>query len=175
MIEKKDGIINAIVYKHTIYNDGNYRYYPTIVDLETIMKDIIESGKTTKYIQVIPFYINAKRNFQEEFDMADFYVGCRDVLTEEEQQNFARKQMFWLEPDSEYKLLERYITLEDMQRSHFLVESSDVIGFQQAIQSYIDFLMDRGIPQMMQWLHDTRRLKTEDLPYGYFCFGVFSD
>ncbi|HEL1586939.1 TPA: hypothetical protein TXJ16_001464 [Streptococcus suis] len=82
--------------------------------------------------------------------------------------------MFWLDPVSDYKILEQYVTLEDMKRSHFLIESEDVESFQAALRSYKTFLLDRGIPQMMKWLFATTNLTIEDLPYGYFCFEILS-
>ncbi len=175
MIEKPSGTINELVYLHTTYYNSRYSHYPTLTDLFALLKEIIEANETTKYIHITPFYVNEKLDFQEEFDIAHFYVECQATATTEEQQNYAHEQMFWLEPDSEYKLLEQYITLEDMQRSHFLVEFSDVSGFQQGIKSYMDFLMDRGIPQMMKWLYRFYKLDEETMPYGYFCFEVHSD
>ncbi|MBF0777085.1 hypothetical protein BVE84_10250 [Streptococcus azizii] len=175
MLEKKTGTINNIIYNHTVYNNGKNRYYPTLTDLSTVLHEIIASSVTTKYISITPFYINERLNFQEEFDMAHFYIECRDVVTAEERESFIREQMFWLTPDSDYKLLEQYITFEDMQASHFLVEKTDVAGFQQAIHSYMSFLMDRGIPQMMKWLYNFYDLGIESMPYGYFCFEVLSE
>lgn len=174
MVKKKDGTINELVYLHTTYYNSKYRRHLTLTDLSYLLEEIIEANETTEYIHITPFYVNEKLDFQEEFDMARLYIECRDIVSIEEKQNFPREQMFWLEPDSEYKLLEQYVTLEDMQRGHFLVEKSDVIGFQQAIQSYIPFLMERGIPQMMKWLYRFYDLNEETMPYGYFSFEVLS-
>ncbi|MBF0777082.1 hypothetical protein BVE84_10300 [Streptococcus azizii] len=175
MIEKPSGTINELVYFHVAYYKSMYTRNLTLTNLFHLFKEIIETNETTKYISITPFYINEKLNFQEEFDIAHLYIECRDIVTVEEQRNFAREQMFWLEPDSDYKLLAQYITFEDMQASHFLVEKSDVIGFQQGIRSYMSFLMDRGIPQMMKWLYKFYELDIESMPYGYFCFEILSD
>ncbi|TFU96987.1 hypothetical protein E4T82_09895 [Streptococcus cuniculi] len=174
MIKRPKGKINELIYLHTIYCDSKYRRYPALIGLFNILEEIIQAGETTTYLSITPFYANAKSNSQEEFDIAHLYIECRDIVTVEEQQNFAKAQMFWLEPDSDYKLLEQYVTLEDMQKSHFLLESSDVIGFRKSIQTYMSFLMDRGIPQMMKWLYEIRELDPEDLPYGYFRFEISS-
>ncbi|MBF0779023.1 hypothetical protein [Streptococcus cuniculi] len=175
MIKKPIGTINELIYFHTTYYNSMYTRNLTLTSLFHLLEEIIKTNTTTKYIYVTPFYINEKLDFQEEFDMAHLYIECRDIVTVEEQKNFAKAQMFWLEPDSDYKLLEQYITFEDMQASHFLVEKSDVVLFQRGIQSYMSFLMNRGIPQMMKWLHQFYKLDIESMPYGYFCFEVLSE
>ncbi|MBF0786555.1 MULTISPECIES: hypothetical protein [unclassified Streptococcus] len=175
MIERPKGKINEIIYSHTVYFDFKYRIYPTLIGLFDILEEIIQAEETTKYISIIPFYANAKSNSQEEFDMGGMYIKCQPRVTPEDREEFIKDCMFWLDKDSEYKLLEKYVTLEDMQNSHFLVEKSDVLGFQQSIQTYMTFLMERGIPQMMKWLYEICALDCEDLPYGYFRFKISSD
>ena len=82
--------------------------------------------------------------------------------------------MYWLHPDSDYKILENYISMEDVEHTNFLVEKKDITGFQDSINRYMDYLMIRGIPQMMAWLYDMTILDVESLPYGYFCFEIVS-
>lgn len=47
MLTKKEGTINGIVYDYTVYHNGRYRLYPTLVDLKGLIRKIIESGSTT--------------------------------------------------------------------------------------------------------------------------------
>ena len=82
--------------------------------------------------------------------------------------------MYWLHPDSDYKILENYISMEDVEHTNFLVEKKDITGFQDSINRYMDYLMIRGIPQMMEWLYDMTTLDVASLPYGYFCFEIVS-
>ena len=138
------------------------------------MREIIQTEETTESILITPFYINEKLDLQEELDIGVFYLECADTVTVEDKQNFLRKQMYWLHPDSDYKILENYISTEDVERTNFLVEKKDITGFQDSINRYMDYLMIRGIPQMMVWLYDMTILDVESLPYGYFCFEIVS-
>ena len=160
MKKQKEGVINNIIYVNTSYQDSKCRIYPTITNLFGIL--------------ITPFYINEKLDFQEELDIGVFYLECADTVTVEDKQNFLRKQMYWLHPDSDYKILENYISMEDVEHTNFLVEKKDITGFQDSINRYMDYLMIRGIPQMMVWLYDRTTLDVESLPYGYFCFEIVS-
>lgn len=44
MIKKVKGKINEIIYNHTVYYNGKYRYFPTISDLKRILDEIINSN-----------------------------------------------------------------------------------------------------------------------------------
>ena len=174
MKEGKEGVIKNIIYVNTSYQDSKCRIYPTITNLFGILREIIRTEETTGSIQITPFYINEKLDFQEELDIGVFYLKCADTVTVEDKQNFLRKQMYWLHPDSDYKILENYISMEDVEHTNFLVEKKDIAGFQDSINRYMDYLMIRGIPQMMEWLYDMTKLDAASLPYGYFCFEIVS-
>ena len=174
MKEGKEGVIKNIIYVNTSYQDSKCRIYPTITNLFGILREIIRTEETTGSIQITPFYINEKLDFQEELDIGVFYLECADIVTVEDKQNFLRKQMYWLHPDSDYKILENYISMEDVEHTNFLVEKKDIAGFQDSINRYMDYLMIRGIPQMMEWLYDMTKLDAASLPYGYFCFEIVS-
>ena len=174
MKKQKEGVINNIIYVNTSYQDSKCRIYPTITNLFGILREIIRTEETTGSIQITPFYINEKLDFQEELDIGVFYLKCADTVTVEDKQNFLRKQMYWLNPDSDYKILENYISMEDVEHTNFLVEKKDITGFQDSINRYMDYLMIRGIPQMMEWLYDMTKLDAASLPYGYFCFEIVS-
>lgn len=170
MLEKSSRNINELVNNYT----NHHQVYPTLSDLFYLLNKIIDSDKTTAFLQVTPFYVNEKLDFQEEFDIAHLYIECRDDVSLEEKISFAQRNMFWLEPNSDYKILKKYVNLKDMQQSHFVIHSDDITGFQNSIRVYMKFLIDTGIPQMMKWLRDTTGLVDEDLPFGNFCFEVIS-
>ena len=174
MKKQKEGVINNIIYVNTSYQDSKCRIYPTLTDLFRILRENIQTEETTESILITPFYINEKLDFQEELDIGVFYLKCADTVTVEDKQNFLRKQMYWLHPDSDYKILENYISMEDVEHTNFLVEKKDITGFQDSINRYMDYLMIRGIPQMMEWLYDMTKLDAASLPYGYFCFEIVS-
>ena len=174
MLRCKAGRINNIIHLNTTYQDSKCRIYPTITNLFGILREIIQTEETTGSIHITPFYINEKLDFQEELDIGVFYLECADIVTVEDKKNFLRKQMYWLHPDSDYKILENYISMEDVEHTNFLVEKKDITGFQDSINRYMDYLMIRGIPQMMVWLYDITTLDVASLPYGYFCFEIVS-
>lgn len=174
MKKQKEGVINNIIYVNTSYQDSKCRIYPTITNLFGILREIIQTEETTESILITPFYINEKLDFQEELDIGVFYLECADTVTVEDKQKFLRKQMYWLHPDSDYKILENYISMEDVEHTNFLVEKKDIAGFQDSINRYMNYLMIRGIPQMMEWLYGMTKLDVASLPYGYFCFEIVS-
>ena len=174
MKKQKEGVINNIIYVNTSYQDSKCRIYPTITNLFGILRENIQTEETTESILITPFYINEKLDFQEELDIGVFYLKCADTVTVEDKQNFLRKQMYWLHPDSDYKILENYISMEDVEHTNFLVEKKDIAGFQDSINRYMNYLMIRGIPQMMEWLYGMTKLDVASLPYGYFCFEIVS-
>ena len=135
MLKCKAGRINNIIYLNTTYQDSKCRIYPTLTDLFRLLREIIRTEETTGSIQITPFYINEKLDFQEELDIGVFYLECADTVT---------------------------------------VEKKDITGFQDSISIYMNYLMIRGIPQMMVWLYDMTILDVESLPYGYFCFEILS-
>jgi hypothetical protein len=83
MLEKDEGKINEIVYNHTAYYNGRYRFYPTITDLNGIIDEIIGANTTTDYIRITPFYINERVNMQTEFEEYMYYIECRERVDEE--------------------------------------------------------------------------------------------
>lgn len=174
MIEKPKGTINELVYLHTTYHKSTYRIYPNLTELFRLLDEIIKANETTSSLHITPFYVNEKLNLQEEFDIAHLYIECKANLTLTEKDEFAKKNMFWLSPTSDYKILNSYISLDDMKCTYFLVDKTDVFDFQKSIQTYKSFLMDKGVPKMMAWLYDKCDLETEAMPYGYFCFEVIS-
>ncbi|MCW6662453.1 hypothetical protein NHG23_00955 [Aerococcaceae bacterium NML190073] len=176
MIEQKKGQINKIIYQQTVYYGGEHRLYPSILQLFHLLDEILKLNCTTDSIHIIPFYRSVARGgFQEEFDIGCFYIECREEVTQEEIDNFPLEQRYWTNPDDEYRILSDYISDDDMKRSQFLCRKNDVESFQAGILTYKQFLLERGIPQMMKWLDRFYQLTAEELPYGYFCFEIWSD
>lgn len=167
--------INHLVLNHTRLKDGHSLIYPSLTDLMVLLNHIIEMEQTTDSLSVTPFYINEKANLHEEFDFGGLYIECRDFVTAEEADNFWLDSKFWGWLGAEYNLLSHYVTDDDLKKSQFLCQKDDITRFHQIILTYQDFLMRRGIPQMMAWLYDLCGLRDEDLAYGYFCFEVYSD
>ena len=84
MFKCKSGRINNIIYLNTTYQDSKCRIYPTLTDLFGILREIIRTEETTGSIQITPFYINEKLDFQEELDIGVFYLECADTVTVED-------------------------------------------------------------------------------------------
>lgn len=164
--------INQLVLNHTKLRDGYSSVYLSLHDFMCLLDRIIEMEQTTEQLSITPFYLNEKLDFHEEFDFGGFYIECRDSVSDEEANKFWLENKFWGWSGTEYNLLDNYVTNEDLKRSNFLVQNGDVDSFRRAILIYKEFLMERGIPQMMKWLYELCDLKDEDLPYGYFCFEV---
>ncbi|WP_128895281.1 hypothetical protein [Longirhabdus pacifica] len=167
MVTRKKGIINGIIYDHTVYHDGKYRMYPSIIGLRNLVKRIIESGSTTEYIRFNPFYRNAKINRQIELDEYMFYMECREQFDGKD-----------FEEHIGICLDKPYIDLSDEEirwgkTLYPLCRYDDVEGYKKALETYDQFLFEL-IPKLMEMAKYKMDLKDEDLAFGYFCFEVHS-
>jgi hypothetical protein len=168
IIEKKQGIINEIIYNNTVYHNQQYIYCPTIINLEYIIKQIIKTNSTTEYVRFNPFYRSYKTNTQIEFDSHMFYIECRNNFTKEEQEEHIS--------DSSDKLYAD-MTDEERKEGHILYplcKNGDYENFNQCLMSFQKYL-DILIPKLFQEAINKLQLKEEDIPFGYFCFEVDSE
>lgn len=67
-----------------MYVNREYKHYPTMDALRRIIKIIINSKSTTRYVWIIPFYRNSKRNIQIEFEDYMFFLSCYDDIKDKE-------------------------------------------------------------------------------------------
>ena len=172
MIEKKSGKINEIVYNNTVYHNGEYRLYPTLEHLFSILDLIAESGVTTNYLRITPFYRNIKLDIYEEWDVFDFYIECREHVTPSEQDDFWKEHVWWDSP--EYSQIQAHLSVDDVKRTKFLCPKDDIESFKRSIQVYKDYLYE-AIPRMMMWSQEMQHLSEEGLYFGCFCFEIESD
>jgi len=56
MIEKKQGLINKLIYNQTVYNQGNNVMFVNTIGIEILINKIKELKQTTEYIKFNPFY-----------------------------------------------------------------------------------------------------------------------
>lgn len=168
ILEKKEGIINGIVYEHTVYRNGKYRLYPTITDLNTLIDKLIEANTTTEYIRITPFYVNKKVNLQREFDQYMFFVECMEQFNEQ---------------DAEDRILESLdmdatsVTLEEYDRGKILTpicRYDDSESFKASLDKYRDYL-DVLLPCLFDYAKVDLELSEKDLAFGYFCFEIHSE
>ena len=121
MIEKKSGKINEIVYNNTVYHNEEYRLYPTLEHLFSILDLIAESGVTTNYLRITPFYRNIKLDIYEEWDVFDFYIECREHVTPSEQDDFWKEHVWWDSP--EYSQIQAHLSVDDVKRTKSVSEA----------------------------------------------------
>lgn len=167
MIVKKEGIINEIIYEHTVYHNGEYRIYPTISYLKYLIEEIVRSKSTTKYIRFTPFYKNARYNQQIEFDDYMFYMECREQVDNKSVENHIELCL-----DKKY---------DDMNHEEIrigkilfpLCKNKDIETYKKLLEIYVEFL-DELIPKLMEISKCKIGLKDEELVFGYFCFEVHS-
>ncbi|PUB10078.1 hypothetical protein [Paenisporosarcina sp. OV554] len=167
MIGKYKGEINEIVYNHTVYYNGKYRYYPTITELKGILDEIISSDSTTEYIRITPFYKNEEVDMQIEFEEFKFYIECRDWFDEKIQEMHI---LDCLDP------IDTQRTLNNLRLGAILYplcKNNDVDSYQKALKKYKESLREI-MPQMMGIAKSEMELKEEHLPFGYFCFEIHS-
>lgn len=168
MIKREEGIINGIVYDNTVYHNGEYRFYPSIMDFKHLVKKIIASQTTTEYIKCSPFYINAKLDRQVEFDKFMFYMECREefdnATLEEFLQECEEKQLEEMSSDE----------IRCAKIQYVLCEYTNVKRFRESLEAYILYL-NEIIPKMVEELKSEYKIKDDDLMFGYFCFEVDSE
>ena len=160
--------INKIVYNNTVYYNGKYKYNPTITGLNLILEEIITADSTTKYLEVIPFYINEHLDKQIEFEEYIFYIECRDWF-DEKQQDIHIKECINAE--------NRPLTFVDSNLGAILYplcKHDDTDSYKMAIMNYKEGLKEI-FPHMMETAKLEMELKEEDLPFGYFCFEINSE
>lgn len=163
MIEKKDGIINEIVYDNTVYHNGEYRIYQSLPSLINVLEEIIKANVTTESLGITPFYRSACKKGQVEFDNKMFYLECRDEVSENEYLTFMEECCDEGEEIS-----------EDIKKRFYLCKSNDFITFSESIKKYIDYL-DILIPQMADTLKSEYNFTQDQLLFGYFCFSIDSE
>lgn len=163
MIEKKDGIINKIIYDNTVYHNGEYRIYPSLPSLINVLEQIIKVNATTASLCITPFYRSACKKGQVEFDNKIFYLECRDEVLEDEYLTFIGECCDEGEEVS-----------EDIKKRFYLCKSNDFTTFSESIKKYIDYL-DILIPQMADTLKNEYNFTQNELLFGYFCFSIDSE
>lgn len=170
LIEKKEGKINEIIYEHTTYHSGKYRLYPTITDLNSLLKEIIEAKATTEYIRINPFYINERLNSQIEFEEYMFYIECREEEISENDIIHHVKECL----SANYET----ITTEEFEMGKILYplcKHNHVEQFHLALEKYRKYLNDELLIKMFKIAKKDLQLNDDDLAFGYFCFEVHSE
>ena len=167
MIDKKEGIINEIIYDNTVYNNAQYRLYPTIIELKRIIKEIIDSESTTSYLRFTPFYLNSKGSLQIEFEDYMFYFECREQVDDNDISEHIASCMEIEadEMDNEQKRIANIL--------YPLCCHDDVNHYRINLENYLDYL-DELIPQLMNIVRDKTKISNDEISFGYFCFEVHS-
>lgn len=177
MVEKKEGLINELVYNQTIYNNGENRIYPELLGLKGLIKKMSELKATTAYIRFNPFYCNSRLDCQIEYDDYMFYMECRDIFTMEEQEAHWTQCM-----DNIYDIpheLEQYKDMNENKKRmarilYPICKNGDYESFHNHLNVYENYLNEL-IPLLFSKAIENLKLSQEDLAFGYFCFEVDSD
>ena len=163
MIQKGKGKINEIVYDNTVFYNSKYHCYLSVPGIVRLLKLIIESDETTTSLQVIPFYRNEKLDGQIEFDNMMFYIECAENVTEEQKIVFLQSCC-----DVNEEII------DDIKNRYCLCDYKDTIGFQKAIEKYLDYLKQL-IVKMTNIILEEYHVEIQDLLFGYICFEVYSE
>jgi len=156
MIERKEGLVNQILYDNTVYQDGKYHFYPAVSEMFFIIEKMIESNETTKMLMFTPFY--ECDEFMVEFEEMMFYLECRENVTPEQVEAF----------------LENCWEQRDVRQRCCLCDIKDVETFQNALKKYVEYIK-RKIPEITERIMKEYDIKTEELLCGYICFETHSD
>ncbi len=150
-----------------MYHKGKYRFEPSVSGLVKLLNAVCETGATTDYIRVIPFYYNYKLWVEHEFDDDYmFFIKCRQQVTEED---VMAHLLNCTGRDALSEAEQRIIKIRFP-----LCQFDDADGFACAIRRYIAYL-DESIPQLMAEATKIYDLKTEDIGYGFVMFEIHSN
>lgn len=177
MVEKKEGLINQLIYNQTVYNNGENSMFPHIMGITLIIKKLKLIEETCNYLRFNPFYRNAKLNCQIEFDDYMFYIECRDSFTVEEQEAHWTQCM-----DNIYDVpheVEQYKDMNEDKKKmarilYPICKYGDFHKFHEYLNNYLEYL-DELIPLLFSKAIVNLNLSQEDMSFGYFCFEVDSD
>ena len=184
-LERKPGVINEIIYDHTVYHYGRYRYYLSIYGLKFIAQIIAEAHATTKYIRFTPFFIDGKYGRQVEFDEDYmFYMECRDHFTEEDEKAHWEKCILNDQDRVLFADIDQVILLKRLEdRREKAIQQARILTplcrfddpdtFTAKIFDYLD-LLNEIVPEMKQELLEIHGFLEEDLFFGEFCFEIHS-
>lgn len=165
-MERKNGAVNEIIYDHTAYCNGKYRFYLSIYDLIYLIIQIISCNETTKYIRFTPFFRDHKKSEAElrniEFDEYMCFIECKADVDINMYNDFINE------------CKEEFESFSEAQRHYCLCDHKDIAGFHKALKNYISYL-DEIVPKLIITLKSEYKFKDEDLQFGYFCFEVHSE
>lgn len=156
MIERKEGLVNQILYDNTVCLDGKHHFYPAISQMFFIIGEMIEANETTEMLMFTPYYRTSK--FQKEFEEMMFYLECRENVTPEQAETF----------------LENCWEQRDVQERCCLCDIKDVETFQNALKKYVEYI-ERKIPEIAEQVMKEYDMKPEELLRGCICFETHSD
>ncbi|GIO22184.1 hypothetical protein [Oceanobacillus sp. J11TS1] len=162
MIKKRTGKINEIIYDNTVYHNGEYRIYPSVPQLFRVLDKVKKARETTDSLTMIPFYRNAKRNGQIEFESMVFYLECKENVSDNDLNAFLNQ---CCEEGQEIS--------DDIRKRFYLCSNNDVDTFIRAINTYIDYL-DTLVPQMIKTLKSEYHFGESELMFGFICFSIDS-
>ena len=163
MIERKEGVINNIVYDYTVYHHGDYHYYLAVPQIFKILNLIVESNQTTKSLRVFPYYRNEKLQHQIEFENMIFYIKCDYNVTFEQRQSFLKSCC------EDHRDVDN-----DIQTRFCLCDFKDVFTYQRSIIKYCEYLKMK-IPEITDFILNEYKIEGRDLLYGYICFEIYSE
>lgn len=176
MIEKQEGNINGIIYDYTVYNDSKLHYYLSVNELLYVIEKIIETNETTKYIYIMPFYVNEKLQKQIEFEEMLFYLECDSNVTEEKKRLYILQQIdFSKGEDNINYYFKGEEIIDNIKKLNHLCDHKEISNFQNILKDYIEYLIEYLIPKITKIVLEEFNLNIEDILNGYICFEIFSD
>lgn len=164
MIQRKEGLINKIVYDNTVFHDGEFHFYPSVPDLYRLLRLILESNVTTKSLRITPFYRNGKLQRQIEFDNMMLYIECASHVTKSQQSKFIQDSI--IEDEVELNV--------DIEKRIYLCDEKNVTDFQNFIRNYADYISCQ-IPNITEQILRECNISVYDILCGYICFEIYSE
>ena len=159
MIERKEGLVNQILYDNTVCQDGKHHFYPAISQMFFIIGKMIESNETTERLTFTPYYRTSK--FQVEFEEMMFYLECRENVTPEQVQAFLED------------CREEDETIDETREKCCLCDRKDVETFQNALKKYVEYI-ERKIPEIAEEVMKEYDMEPVELLRGCICFETHS-
>ena len=128
MCQKKSNQINKIINDFLYYDNGKYKLYINLVDLNLLIDKILKVDEVTNYIRINPFYVNHQCGIQREFEKYMFFIQCTPDASKFQQQNFYKACYIYTSDSG--------LTHDEMKILKVLCDSKDIKKFQKSILKY---------------------------------------
>lgn len=157
-------MIKEIIYDHTIFNNGSFKHYLSVVEIINVLEKITETNEMIENLLLIPFYKNDILKINLKFNDMILYIKCEKNITEEKKKIFLRRYC-----------KENYKIDNDIKKRYYLCDYEDIVSFQKSIKDYSNYLLETLILKMNKIVLEDSKVDINNILCGYICFDILTN